>query len=348
MAQPVNVEANSKDAQILSTADKEAIVISGLQIDALGAPLFSFQGKANQSLEFHADKAKPTLDALSLLQDFAKVDNKPPPPEGFVKVDYLIADDTTDSATEAVAGGKPQTSAPGNGVKEGCTASLMIRLINGKVPKEIRLFQPDTGTENFQSIELVSRGADVVCELILTQPIEPSAIGPFGRGCGKNIRLADWDVSVQAEFAQTKFIVAADSASTLKFHTIDRTVEKALTDSEGKFEPLKVAESLKAQAIRVIPKNDDASLPAVREIRISDAKRPLTIESIQSRSNEFRVSLSGEKVFLESNGESVNSISVYDWIISAPIIGVFLGAVHGAILAWVGRSLFGKGSSGGK
>jgi len=342
----VDVEASSpKYSPATARVQEAAIAIHG-PIVSSNNQLLGYDAADNQTVEFHATKARLSDETLEFLRSVVRGEREPPP-SGFEQVDYFIKQETQQTSTTKQRGESPPADAQPDfqSLTSGMCRVFIRVYANAPAPSEITFYQPETGSQHFRSLEITAKDGDLSVYLKQDNANSEGASSPYGTACGKTLRVNEWSLSNYGVF-DFMVVVAANSVMRFDFYTTDG---KTTLDSGGRpFEPFIVGEqSLQAQGVSVVRKNPNdagqSSLPTAFEARANKNGDPLRISSLKTSQEEMQLRYSGS-ARVKVNGEDVNSLSFFELVNGYPIPAALVGLANAALVGWLIRSVFGKRS----
>jgi hypothetical protein len=343
LPQPV-VLGETAYSPAISRASQQEIVLHGPILSADPNLLLSFDGKTHQAVEFRAVKAKLTSDSLSFLQNIVR-DQYSAPPVELEEVEYLIAQD---EAAEYEAASEPnhRSFAQTAETAPSCLTFVAVRAIDGKLPTEIHLYQPEKGSRTFQALEISAVGADLEVLIHQSQPDSRKPEGnPWAAGCKRTLVIGkEWRIVNHGEY-DLSFIVPPNVTFRFDFHALGTT--SSLQSAGELFEPFVLGSlSLKTKALSVVPNETnsiDSSKPPRPYLSVEASGEPkaININGLRAADAELQLSFSGIGL-VEVNGKAVKTLNLGDFVNQNPIIATMFGIVNAALIGWVAHNVFGN------
>jgi hypothetical protein len=331
----------------ISRTAQQKIVLYGPILSPDSNLLLSFDGKTHQAVEFRAVKARLTPDSFSFLQNIVRDQHSAPPVE-LEEIEYLIAQDEA-AEYEAASGPNHRSFTQTAETAPSCLTFVAVRAIDGKLPTEIHLYQPEKGSRAFQALEISAVGANLEVLIHQSQPDSRKPEGnPWAVGCKRTLVIGkDWRIVNHGEY-NLSFIVPPNAAFRFDFHALGST--SSLQSASELFEPFVLGNlSLKTKALSVVPNETnsiDSSKPPRPYLSVEAAGEPkaININGLRSADAGLQLSFSGIGL-VEVNGKAVKTLSLGDFVNQNPIIATMFVSLNAALIAWVVHNIFGNKST---
>jgi hypothetical protein len=310
---PVEVEAIANFSPLTARPGQEQLIIEGPSVHSEEGMLFSYDGKADEFVDVHFERARLDHETVEMFDSFNLN-----PPSSFDQIDY--------TAREA--------ERPAQG-EEPCQTRVELRAAS-HMPAEIHLFQlAEPGLDRYRYLEMTTRGAELVSNIVTASP-NYSDSAP---GCQKLLRVGDWTRPLGT--LGVTMIVADNSALRLYFKPLTAG-KTSWGDAQAFYEPLdlgvrqlKPTDPPAFQAHAVSIRSLAGDLTSARST--SDGSL-LTIKDLKIGSDQLQLSVAG-KGWVKINGEDV-TVNFMKRVEENRILVALLTAADAALLAWAARLVF--------
>ena len=316
---PVNLDTTGKFSPATIRLGREELVIEGPVVHSSSGMLLSHDGRHNETVDARFDRARLDDQTIQLFESFGLR-----PPSTPVKIDYRPDEPKS-----------PFTS------DEPCRTR--VELLASQMPAEIHIFQlGDPGLNHYRHLEIRTRGAELVSNLITMSPDDSD-----GPGCQYLLRVGDWSEPVTKTLLTA--IVAESSDLRLYFRPL-KAHSTPWADTGGVLRlDLGGAQKLnpddpppfqaRAVSIRSLGGGNSGSvLPALISARSTNDGPLLAIDDLRIDSDQVQLGIAG-KGWVMINGEPA-TVNFLRRVQENPILLALLAALDTALLAWVARLIF--------